>query len=323
MQRTVPFLAFCLILVGSTEAFAWWTATHSYLAKGASQGKLDSKEIYGADVPDLFELMLDSPDYDYLVNQTHYHFGKVQKEAKGTDLESCAFGFVSHNEKWGADRTAHRKGLTTPGEGYIIAQSTLLGPQLQPQIQTILVESGVDPVIASLLSGPLSVRLGHPVAETAVDLLIKRNEDPLIGQEMLQSAQERPSTVPDLLVAAYGKSIAHRMKISEEEAESFIRDAEAAFRDRIIRYGEILSKSEEEAIQDLSNEGGALIDGYLQIVTGVEVHVPPEVLTDFLHLALQQVEENYGAEIAATLSYLQQRLSRNLQNILPSASLPF
>ncbi len=316
MQRAVPFLAVCLIFVGSAGAFAWGTATHAYLAKEAGQGNLNSQEIYGGTVPDLFNLMLDSPDHDYLVNRTHYHFGKVQKEAQGTDLESFAFGFVSHNEKWGADRTAHRKGLTTPGEGYIIAQSTLLAPQLQPQLQTILVESGVDPIIASLLAGPLSVQLAHPIAETAVDLLIKRNEDLSIGQELLLSAQERPSTAPDLLVAAYGKSLSHRMKVSEEEAGSFIRDTETEFRDKMIRYGEILEKSEEEAIQDLSNEGGALIDGYLRIVTGVEIHVPAEVLTGFLHLALQQVEESYSGEIAATLSYLQQRLSRDLPNIL-------
>ena len=313
----------CLILISFANALAWGTATHAYLAHGAGQGALNSQEFYGGTVPDLFNLMLDSPDYDYLVDRTHYHFGKVQKEAQGTDLEPFAFGFVSHNEKWGADRTAHRKGLTTPGEGYIIAQSTLLGPQLQPQIQTILIESGIDPVIASLLAGPLSVQLAHPIAETAVDLLIKRNEDPSIGQELLLSAQDRPSAAPDLLVAAYGKSIAHRMNISEEEAGSFIRNAETEFRDKMIRYGEILGKSEEEAIQDLSNEGGTLIDGYLQIVTGVEIHVPAEVLTDFLHLALQQVKENYHAEIAATLSRLQRRLSRNLQNILLPTSLPF
>lgn len=314
MLKAIPFLTACLIFGGFAEAFAWGTATHAYLAHGAAQGRLNSREIYGSTVPDLFNLMLDSPDYDYLVNQTHYHFGKVQKKAKGTDLESFAFGFISHNEKWGADRTAHRKGFTTPGEGYIIAQSALLGPKLQPQIQTILEDSGVP--LAPLLAGTISVRLAHPVTESAIDLLIKRNQDPLIGQEMLQSAQERPSAAPDLLVAAYGKSIAHRMNISEEEAGSFIRDAEAALRDRMIRYGEILSESEEEAIQDLSNEGGVLIDGYLQFVTGVEIHVPPEVLTDFLHLALQQVEENYRAEIAATLSYLQQHMSRSLRNIL-------
>jgi hypothetical protein len=227
-------------------------------------------------------------------------------------LESFAFGFVSHNEKWGADDSAHRNGWTTR-EGYIIAQSTLLGPQLRPQVQVILENSGVP--LASLVAGVLAPQLAHPIIETAIDLLIKRNEDLLIGQELLQSALDRSSIVPDLLVAAYGKSLARRMNVSEEEAGDFIRDAEAEFREMMLRYGEILSKDEEEAIQDLANEGAALIQEYIGSVTGTQVEVPPEVLGEFLHLAIQQVEENYDGEIAATLSYLQLRLDRYLRSI--------
>ena len=298
-----------VVLMTSAETFAWGAATHAYLAKGAGQGNLNSQEIYGATVPDLFNLMLDSPDYDYLVDRTHYQYGKVQKGAQGMGLNSFVFGFVSHNEKWGADRTAHRKGQTTR-EGYIIAQATLLGPKLKPRLEEILANSG-DPSAA----GVLAPQLAHPIAETAIDLLIKRNEDPLIGQELLQSAQNRPSAAPDLLVAAYGKSLARRMKVSEEEAGNLIRNKEAEFREKMIRYGEILGKDEEEAIQDLANEGVGLIEQYIEAVTGTDIIVPVEVVTEFLHLALQQVEESYGEEIAATLSYLQQRLDGYLQSI--------
>jgi len=314
MQKAIRFfISFFLTLLISVETFAWSAATHAYLARGAGQANLDSQETYGATVPDLFNLMLDSPDYDYLVNRTHYHYGNVKSKARGMGLESFAFGFVSHNERWGADYTAHRNGRTTR-EGYIIAQSTLLGTQLRPQVQVILENSGVP--LASLVAGVLAPQLAHPIIETAIDLLIKRNEDPLIGQELLQSAMDRSSTVPDLLVAAYGKSIARRMNISEEEAGNFIKDAEAGFREMMIRYGEILSKDEEEAIQDLANEGAVLIEGYIEAVTGTQVEVPPEVLVEFLHLAIQQVEEDYNGEIAATLSYLQNRLNSYLQRIL-------
>jgi hypothetical protein len=313
MQKANALFVFLLTLMTSGQTFAWGTATHAYLAKGAGQGNLNSQEIYGATVPDLFNLMLDSLDYDYLVDRTHYHYGNVKKKARGMGLESFAFGFVSHNEKWGADDSAHRNGWTTR-EGYIIAQSTLLGPQLRPQVQVILENSGVP--LASLVAGVLAPQLAHPIIETAIDLLIKRNENPLIGQELLQSALDRSSIVPDLLVAAYGKSLARRMNVSEEGAGSFIRDAEGGFREMMIRYGEILSKDEEEAIQDLANEGAALIQGYIESATGTQVEVPPEVLVEFLHLAIQQVEENYNGEIAATLSHLQQRLNSYLRSIV-------
>jgi hypothetical protein len=50
-----------LLVLVPTLAFPWGQATHAYFAKELGQGMLNSQEIYGATVPDLFNLNFDSP----------------------------------------------------------------------------------------------------------------------------------------------------------------------------------------------------------------------------------------------------------------------
>ncbi len=287
-------------------ALAWGQATHAYFAKALANGNVNPLEIYGAVAPDLFNLMTDSPDYDYLVNQTHRHYGKVVRKALKTELKPFAFGFASHNELRGADRTAHHKGRTTR-EGYVITKSSGLALKLRPDVQVILENAGVP--LAFLVAGPLASELAHVLVETAIDLLIKRNEDPSIGLEVLQSAQDRPSSIPELLVEAYAKGFAGHMDISYEEAGQLIRTAEVDFQQLMILYGEILNREESEAITALADQGGVLLEDYISSATGKQVVVPIEVLEQFIQLALQEVEGDYAGEVSATLTYLKKTLA--------------
>jgi hypothetical protein len=265
---------------------------------------LNSQEIYGATVPDLFNLEFDLPYYDYMVDRTHSHETTVKTKARNLGLDTFAFGFVSHNERWGADYTAHRNGRTTEG-GYVITKRDGLAPKLISPLQDILENAGVP--YASFFAGLFAPELAHPLIETAVDLLIKRNEDPSIGLELFHSAQDRPASVPDLLISAYAKGLAKHQKLSYDEASQIIRDAEAEFQQMMILYGEVFAQEESETIQDVAEQGAILIEGYIQSATGKEVDVPSEVLVDLLHLAIQEVEGDYGQEIASTLSYLKSR----------------
>jgi hypothetical protein len=264
-------------------------------------------------VPDLFNLMLDSPYYDYLVDQTHYQYAQIKMKARRIGLDTFAFGFVSHNDRWGADYTAHHRGRTTK-RGYVITKSSGLAPKLVSQLQVILNNAGVPPFFAGLFAPELA----HPLIETAVDLLIKRNEDPSIGLELFHSAQDRPASVPDLLVSAYAKGLARHQNLSYDEASQIIREAEAEFQQMMILYGEIFTQEESEAIQDLADQGATLIEGYIKSATGREVDVPSDVLVNFIHLAIQEVEGDYGQEVASTLAYLKHRpsISSYLHRIL-------
>jgi hypothetical protein len=312
----VVFICGSLLLVlVPTGAFTWGTATHAYFAKELGQGKLNSQEIYGATAPDLFNLKFDSPYYDYIVDQTHRHETNLKTKARKMGLDTFAFGFVSHNERWGADYTAHRRGRTTK-EGYVITKSSGLAPKLKSPLQDILENAGVPS--ASFFAGLIAPELAHPLIETAVDLLIKRNEDPSIGLEMFDSAQDRATSIPDLLVSAYAKGLARHQKLSYDEASQIIREAEAEYQQMMILYGEVFTQEESEAIQDLADQGATLIEGYIKSAIGKEVDVPSNVLVDFIHLALQEVEGDYGQEIASTLAYLKHRpgISSFLHRIL-------
>src|SRR5512139_3979545 len=107
---------FCLgLLFSSSEAFPWGFATHAYiddhLGKTDTQNNLN--EIYGGVMPDLFNTLFDYPEYlEFLPVQTHLKSMKVWKASRGKVEKSLAFGFVSHNDRWGADFTAHHTCLT-------------------------------------------------------------------------------------------------------------------------------------------------------------------------------------------------------------------
>jgi hypothetical protein len=180
----------------------------------------------------------------------------------------------------------------------------------------ILNNAGVP--YASFFAGLFAPELAHPLIEAAVDLLIKRNEDPSIGLELFHSAQDRATSIPDLLVSAYAKGLARHQKLSYDEASQIIREAEAEYQQMMILYGEVFTQEESEVIQDLADQGATLIEGYIKSAIGKEVDVPSDVLVDFIHLAIQEVEGDYGQEIASTLAYLKHRpgISSFLHRIL-------
>lgn len=47
-----------------------------------------------------------------MLYETHYDIMKVWEAAQSKPGKALAFGFVSHNEVWGVDSTAHRSGIT-------------------------------------------------------------------------------------------------------------------------------------------------------------------------------------------------------------------
>ncbi len=276
---------------------------------------LNSQGVYGATVPDLFNLMRDLPDYEDVAHPTHNHFGQIRIKARRMGLDTFAFGFVSHNERWGADHTAHKKGRTMRG-GYVIEKNKLLAPKLTPGLEAILNDAGVS--YASVLAGMLSSELAEPLIETAIDLLIKRNEDPAIGEELSQSSRDRPSSVPDLLEAAYAREFARHMQVAEEEAGQMIRETEAGYQKAMILYGEMLAREETEAIREFAAQGAALVNSLLQSTSWGEVSIPADLLEEFIGLAISEVEGDYQEEVARTLSFLRHRspLSLWLHRIL-------
>jgi len=293
---------FCLgLLFSSSEAFSWGFATHAYiddhLGKTDTQNNLN--EIYGGVMPDLFNTLFDYPEYlEFLPVQTHLKSMKVWKASRGKVEKSLAFGFVSHNNRWGADFTAHHTCQTCgerAGYAYVKAAVLLSEYPLTPEL-------GIPDEIA--------IEIFHEIVENAVDILVKRT-DPLVGDQLSSAAEQRSPRFPQLLVRAYARRFASFAQITELEAAQFIQVAESDFRDAIDSYGQILSLDEGDAIQLISQQTASLAQGFLALY-GIDLSIPPEqvvgMVASYMLSALELCQDDYLDEIEATILYVRHKL---------------
>jgi hypothetical protein len=292
----------CLgLMLSSSEAFSWGFATHAYMDDhlGKKGGRNNLSEIYGGVMPDLFNTLFDYPEYlDFLPDQTHLRPMKVWKASRGGVEKSLAFGFVSHNDRWGADFTAHHA-CQTCGEpvGYAYAKANVL-----------LFEAPLPEELG--IPDEIAVEIFHEIVENAVDILVTRT-DPLIGDRLSSAAQQRSPRFPQLLVRAYAKCFASFADITELEAAQFIQAAESDFREAILSYGQILSLDEEDAIHFISEQTATLAQGFLALY-GITLSIGQEeivaMVTSYMSLAMESCQDDYLEEIEATIPYVKHKL---------------
>ena len=306
------YFVVCLVLslLIPASVFAWGSATHAYYANelGRGSGYLNLQEMYGAMLPDMFAATFGSPYFDYLWSQSHEQFQKVVKRAKTKDQKAFAFGYASHNDVWGADYTAHHNGRTTPGIGYVYARIAELTAPFEAAIEQILLDNNMDPAQAKAFAKQFAPSVAHEAVETAVDILIKRNEDPNIGARIISAAQLRSAGIPLLLVGAYATDFDREFDLNWVQAAGIIVGAEAGFREVISYYGYMLMKEETKMIQLLSVYGAELAEQLMKAATNLKITVPPEAIDDLLVLTINHVESDYADEVAATLAYLETEL---------------
>ncbi|HWR89869.1 MAG TPA: hypothetical protein VN260_06385, partial [Dissulfurispiraceae bacterium] len=288
------FLTAGLMILGivffSSEALPWGFATHVYIDDhiGKRHGVRNADEIYGGVAPDIFIYLFGLSYRQDLINATHFKDYMNPWNTAGNGVErSLSFGFVSHNNTWGADFTAHNKCLTCgEPDGYVIAKAKamLAYAPLPPDL-------GIPDVAA--------IEIFHELVEPAVDILIKR-EDPLIGLKLSSSAMLRSPQFPALMVRAYAGDVAALAGISYPEAAGFIAAAEKEFRKNMILYGQILTLEEETAVQLLSEQTADLAEAFLASY-GIQLDIPKknvvELLVAYTNLAISLCASDYLWEI--------------------------
>lgn len=241
------------IVCFSGEAFPWGAAAHLYVLDRVSektgQDKLD--EYYGANGPDVFNYLFEYPQYrDYLYYQTHNEFEGLWSAAETHPEKALAFGFLSHNDVWGADYTAHHGGTVFgKKEGYVIANARTLKAILEPSFM----ELGIPEEVA--------LQISHEFLEYGIDILVTRL-DPNVGQKLIASAMYGSPEFSALLLRTYGEGLAG-LTGDAGLAAAIILGAEQASRDNLIAYGYALSLGEEQAIRLFSLKLAALADIYL------------------------------------------------------------
>ena len=290
----------------STSVFAWGSATHTYFAKelGNKHGVMNRQEMYGSVLPDMFNLMFDYPYRDYLYSETHYNFMKVVDIATSGESKAFVYGFASHNQKWGTDYTAHISAATNPGEGYVVRKRKILAPLLEPEIEEFLAVNAIS--YTPEFVEELALEVADCSIEFAVDLLVSQNEDKSIGGQMLTAAKFRSSSVPGLLTSAYAGGLAEQAGIPYSEAAAIVTATEKEFKEYMELYGGILIQ--ENAADLMAELGAELAETILEKKYGIEVDVPPELVKTSLLEALELVEDDYSAELAASLDYIEEQL---------------
>jgi hypothetical protein len=305
--------ALVMLLVAAQSAFSWGNATHVYFAKGlgARFGLTNAHEMYGAVLPDAFNFIFDA-NGQFLYDATHHRFLPVYQNAWKPSLKSTGFGFVSHNDTWGADYTAHHDAFTSPGEGYAITKGAILAPQLMPVLVQILNNAGLPSPDADYVASLLAPEMGHDLSETAVDLLVRRNLDRAVGERMMAAAQTRPADVLQLLANTYAPDLSAYTGIPEADARALIIGAEKEYKTLITQYGLAFTLAEPKTIAMLAAQTAPVAEMMIEAnVPGIDVTVTPEQVAEFIQAAIAVVEPDYRRELAATLRFVERNLREN------------
>jgi hypothetical protein len=226
---------------------------------------------------------------------------KVRGKARFSIEKALAYGFVSHNDVWGADYTAHHSGITYGiDKGYIIAKAEILKEILEQ----------VPEYNALGLPAPVALEVSHNIVESGVDILLMKRIDPVIGQKIISSALLRSPEFPLLLIKAYAKDFYESAGITYLDAVKIITSAEREFRKTTILYGQALTQNEATAIKLISEQMAELSEAFL---AAYGVTLPPGTdLTPLIKFAIKQsmkiCAKDFDEEIAATINFVDQQL---------------
>jgi hypothetical protein len=298
-----------LILLVQSESFGWGNLTHVYLVKevGKPRGLVNLLETYGCLVTDVFNLRLDQSGQT-LAHQLHNNPGPFAAHARGCQLKAVAFGVWHHNEPWGVDRTAHTNGLTQgQDDGWIVYKAQAMAPEVVPVVEKILNDAGFIGPAATEFAKGLAPELGHVLAESAVDILVRREMDPRAGGRLALAAMVRPASVGPTLVKAYGGTPGVTMTAAE------IIAAEVEFQQQMIQYGQIFLLPEPLLVQALAAATVPVAEMYIEAALYskglvLDVSVSEETVAESIVRAIGYVQGDYQAELAATLDYIRDEL---------------
>ena len=198
-------LFFGMVIMGAaSQSGAFSSATHLYIADQVFQSRYPEPNpdlYYGSFAPDL-DFFVKPGKWLTATGDTHYSFVDIRPYASNPDQMAFAEGWLTHNEKdpWGADHYAH------VDPGYVVKKAERL--------------TGVNTEFA------------HRAVEVAVDLLLK-NDDPGIGEKLLDALKRHPWKDRAFLMEVFGKEEKRTDRLT-------VMRAEMDFRRLMIQYGKAL-----------------------------------------------------------------------------------
>jgi len=277
------------LLCFTAQAFPWGSATHAYIVDKLKMhvGPAKFNAIYGGMAPDIFNYIFD-PSAQLLAQAMHVSFLPLWLAADTDAKKQLAYGFVSHNDIWGIDFTAHSAGTRFyKKDGYIIGKAEILAEIVKSRLRNQGLELPKDVLI----------NVCHNLVENAIDVLMKR-VDPMIGQKIMEASTLRDGAFPGLLAVAFG------------HIASF---AESQFRTMMVGYGWMLTQDEAYAIEAIS----ALMAGFAADYLAMNgVILPPGTdllpIIRFAHVkSMELCQGTFAKEIESTIQYVKRALAYN------------
>ncbi len=303
-----------LFIMTPSVAFSWNQATHAYISDrlGARVGHDNLSEMWGSVAPDLFIFIFDPTVCPgWILDQTHGtysdSFMKVWDAAGTKSEEALAYGFLTHNQAWGADFTAHISSLTFgQDDGYIIAKAKLLLEKHYPANP----DQKFGDIFASLGMLPdQALLVAHLMTEYAVDIMLSNNVDPLLGRKLELAARNETKSFRPLFINAFAADYAaHCFDGDYSTAAQVLTAAEKQHRKNMIFLGQAISKSKSVAVRLLAEQTVSVLPDFL----GFQLPVPEaeaiDIVKSGIFSAIDICHDDYMAEINATIESVDKNL---------------
>jgi hypothetical protein len=259
---------FVIISIALMPAFAqaFSQATHLYIADQVFQGSDFKNDLYyGSIGPDIQFAVRHPEKWPTAFEDTHYNFVDLRSFATSPEQAAFADGWYTHNEKdfWGADHYAHID------PAYVINKAK------------------------ELTSLPLD--FAHLAIEVAVDVLLKDNDDPQLGEKLLDALQHHSSQDRTLLIAVF-------VSAEKKTDRLTLILAELSFRQMMVQYARALSLPDPENKEALAR-WGAMLARRLYHMT-----ISSDVLLKDLNDAIDLVKDDYKETVDTVIKGIQNNL---------------
>lgn len=269
--KLIIFLIVAILFSGFSIAHAFNSATHMYIAEQIFQ--VHNVDLgYGSISPDLSLYIRNPEKWPTAFEDTHYTYLNLMPYAKGYTKKVFSLGWITHNEFWGADYIAHIEYPPGNDKGYVIEKAQILSDL-----------TDLDPEFA------------HYAIEVAIDLLLRNNDDFLLGQKLLEASVFRSWKDRNLLA---------EVLVRKERKTDWLTlaTAELTFRNLIGRYAIVLALPDPLNIEFMSILGVKLAEE----MYGIEV--TKEEVLEILEISIGLCEADYKEVIDFTIEQIKNNI---------------
>jgi hypothetical protein len=227
----------------------------------------------------------------------------------GSNAEyALGFGYVSHNDGWGADHPAHHACLTC-GEntGYIILKAKLL---LNTATNPATPQRTFGEELAALGMNPdQQLMVAHLLTEDAVDVRVRNDLLPQLGRKLATAARGDSKGFPPLLVKTYAADYAaYCFGGDYQKAVSALTSIEKDHRKNMIFLGRAISQPEPVAVQLLAEQIVGVLPDFLGFPFAVPEAEVVEIMKAGLVTSIELCRDDYQKEVEATVQYVGKNL---------------